>query len=113
MIDIKKFADIQIRDWRTITTKNKKKVPIIPENIKFEKINWETTQQKQQLAKILEKSEKNLNLPDTENNKNTSETATKLEQNIKEIQKNINWKKKNSIIQTGYWSYNPQYLYYR
>ena len=69
-----------------------------PENIKSEEIDWKIIQQKQQLAETLKKSKKNFDLSDTERNKNILEISVKLEQNMKKIQKNINWKKKNSII---------------
>ena len=106
MVDIKKCADIQVRDWQLTIIKNKEKAPIISENIKSEKIDWEITQQKQWLTEILEKLEKNLNLPDAEKDENISEISIKLEQNIKKIQENINWKKENLITQAERWSYN-------
>ena len=105
-MDIKKCADTQIRNWQSTIIKNKIKTPIIPENIKSEKINWEIIQQEQRLAEILKKSKKNLNLPDAEKNEDTSEIFIKLEQNIKKIQKNIDWRKENLIIQIEYWNYN-------
>ena len=86
---------------------------MIPENIKSEEIDWKATQQEQQLTEILKKSEKDFDLSDTEKNKNIPEIFTKLEQNMKEIQKNIDWRKKNSIIQAGYWSYDFRHPYYK
>ena len=61
----------------------------------------------------MEELDKKFDLPDAEENEKTSEISTKLEKNMKEIQKYINWKKNNSIIQIRQWNYNPRYLYYR
>ena len=74
---------------------------MIPDSIKSEKRNWEIIQQEQQLAKILEKSDKKLDLSDAEEDEEISEISEKLEKNIKEIQENIDWRKNNLIIQIG------------